>query len=196
MYSAKKGFTLIELMVVVSIIGFLATLLVISVNTSRAKARDARRITDLRAIYVAQQAYFNQNNVFFPLAKADSVNSIIAIENAGDRSIFKTFFNKIIRIANAVVMSDSACSNPGIGSPCGLPYPATIGNLLNPMPIDPLNDDDHYYRIKNVDNTMTPEDERESKFCVIASKLESQNSSYYASEKSIGYIFAGASDCP
>lgn len=48
--SKNLGFTLIELLVVISIIGFLVALAVVSLNSARAKARDARRISDLKQI--------------------------------------------------------------------------------------------------------------------------------------------------
>lgn len=44
----KKGFTLIELLVVIAIIGLLSTLAVVSLNSARGKARDAKRISDVR----------------------------------------------------------------------------------------------------------------------------------------------------
>ncbi len=44
------GFTLIELLVVIAIIGLLATMAMISLTTSAAKARDAKRLSDVRNI--------------------------------------------------------------------------------------------------------------------------------------------------
>lgn len=55
----KKGFTLIELLVVVAIIGLLSTLSIVALNTARAKARDARRVSDIKQIQTALELYYN-----------------------------------------------------------------------------------------------------------------------------------------
>ncbi len=55
----NKGFTLIELLVVISIIGLLSTLSVVSLNSAREKARDAKRVADVRQVQTALELYFN-----------------------------------------------------------------------------------------------------------------------------------------
>ena len=55
----KKGFTLIELLVVIAIIGMLSSVVLASLNSARAKGRDAKRLADLRAIATALELYYN-----------------------------------------------------------------------------------------------------------------------------------------
>jgi prepilin-type N-terminal cleavage/methylation domain-containing protein len=58
----NQGFTLIELLVVVSIIGLLASVALVSLNTARAKARDAKRRADLKQLVTATELRFDQMN--------------------------------------------------------------------------------------------------------------------------------------
>lgn len=60
----KKGFTLIELLIVIAIIGLLATLGIVSMSSARAKARDAKRISDLGQIRSAMELHFNDNGTY------------------------------------------------------------------------------------------------------------------------------------
>jgi len=62
--SYKKGFTLIELLVVIAIIGILSTVAMTSLSGARAKARDARRRTDLDAISLAAEQYYSQYGTY------------------------------------------------------------------------------------------------------------------------------------
>jgi len=58
------GFTLIELLVVISIIGLLASIVLVSLNRARSKARDAKRLGDLKQIKTALELYYNQYNSY------------------------------------------------------------------------------------------------------------------------------------
>lgn len=60
----KLGFTLIELLVAVAIIAILTGLIMASLASSRAKARDAKRISDVAQLQLALEQYFSKNNVY------------------------------------------------------------------------------------------------------------------------------------
>lgn len=62
----KKGFTLIELLVVIAIIGVLASIVLASLNSARRKARDARRIADIKELQLALELYFDSNDAYAP----------------------------------------------------------------------------------------------------------------------------------
>jgi general secretion pathway protein G len=60
----KKGFTLIELLVVIAIIGILTAVITTNLVSARARARDVRRKSDLRAVQQSLRLYYNDNKNF------------------------------------------------------------------------------------------------------------------------------------
>lgn len=62
---SKQGYTLIEIMIALSIIGVLATIGIVSFTKTQETARDSRRKQDLRSIAVALELY-RQKNGHYP----------------------------------------------------------------------------------------------------------------------------------
>ncbi len=71
----KKGFTLIELMVVIAIIAILSAIALPSIDKIRARSRDSKRVAELSQIRLALEHYFNVNNKYPVNINSDSVNS-------------------------------------------------------------------------------------------------------------------------
>jgi prepilin-type N-terminal cleavage/methylation domain-containing protein len=69
-----RAFTLIELLVVIAIIALLTAIIVTSLTGSRAKARDAKRISDLGQIQLAIELYFDRCHQY-PLSLSTSANN-------------------------------------------------------------------------------------------------------------------------
>lgn len=86
--SNNKGFTLIELLVVIAIIGLLSTISVIALNNARAKARDARRVADIKNIQTAMEMYYNVHG-YYPQyltvtqCSVDNYNALGALKTEG-----------------------------------------------------------------------------------------------------------------
>jgi prepilin-type N-terminal cleavage/methylation domain-containing protein len=54
----EKGFTLIEILIVVAIIGMLSSIVLVGLGSFRSRGRDARRAADLREIQNALELYY------------------------------------------------------------------------------------------------------------------------------------------
>lgn len=61
-YYRHRGFTLIELLVVIGIIGLLSTIVSVALGNARLKARDARRMSDLKQVGSALELYYSEHD--------------------------------------------------------------------------------------------------------------------------------------
>lgn len=61
---ASKGFTIVELLIVIVVIGILAALVVTTYNGIQQKARDTERKTDVKALHGQLEAYQAQNGKY------------------------------------------------------------------------------------------------------------------------------------
>ena len=58
--SQKRGFTLIEMLIVIAIIGILASMVLVGLGPVQRQGRDSRRIGDLRQVQNALELYYNK----------------------------------------------------------------------------------------------------------------------------------------
>ncbi len=80
----NKGFTIIELIVVIAIIGVLAGIVAVNVNNYLKKSRDARRKTDISQLMAALELYYIERGEYPISGGASSPNSLWS--NSGDTS--------------------------------------------------------------------------------------------------------------
>jgi prepilin-type N-terminal cleavage/methylation domain-containing protein len=69
----QKGFTLIELLIVIAIVGVLSTVVLASLNSARAKARDSARISNVKEVQKAL-AIFHSDYGSYPVSATWSGN--------------------------------------------------------------------------------------------------------------------------
>ena len=67
MKHAKAGFTLMEILLVIAIIGLLAAIVMVGLSGARSKARDAKRLTDLQTIASTLEFYYDSTG-HYPIA--------------------------------------------------------------------------------------------------------------------------------
>jgi len=91
----NRGFTLIELLVVIAIIGILSSVVLASLNSARAKARDARRSADIRQVQTALEMYYNDKNSY--PSSAD-----VVLDTALTAPLTPTYISKIPVSPNSV----------------------------------------------------------------------------------------------
>lgn len=72
--SLAKGFTLIEIMIVITILALLFIALMVSIQGQRSKGEDARVKSDLDRLKIAFEDYYNDQNCYPPQSWFDSPN--------------------------------------------------------------------------------------------------------------------------
>jgi len=73
----KKGFTLIEILVVVSIIGFLTTIVLVSLNSAKEKAQETAGIQQLKEVKNAINMFYSDNG-YYPEGNIDNLESVLS----------------------------------------------------------------------------------------------------------------------
>jgi uncharacterized protein (TIGR02145 family)/prepilin-type N-terminal cleavage/methylation domain-containing protein len=104
--SINNAFTLIELLVVIAIIAIIATLSVLALQSAREKARDAKRIADVKQLKTALELYYNDANGY-PPASAFVAGETLSYTDPQSGQV-KTYINQI---PSAPIPADGDCTS-------------------------------------------------------------------------------------
>lgn len=95
--NTKRGFTLLELLVVISIIALLTLGILAALDQARAKGRDAERISDVKQIHVALELYYAVNKKYpdpstleDDLVDGGHINALPTDPKTGDPYLYET----------------------------------------------------------------------------------------------------------
>lgn len=85
----EKGFTLIELLVVVAIIGLLSSVVLTNLNEARQRARDAKRLSDMRQITTALELFYSTHKRYpnWTIDRVANTGEFIGIGDDIDRAL-------------------------------------------------------------------------------------------------------------
>lgn len=149
----KKGFTLLELLVVMSIISLLVTLAISVLNNARKNARDSRRMADLRHLQTALELYLDQYNTL-PTTGSYGEGAVIGGCTGG--------------------WDCSHYDQDESGDGDFVEFLVSSG-IMNIPPDDPIDDSDHHFRYYYYAGTGTTYNCERPYYVLVAYGLETTN---------------------
>ena len=143
MLKGKKGFTLIELMIVVAIIGILAAIAIPNFLRFQAKSKQSEAKTNLGGIFTAETSYFSEHNNFADL-------DVISWAPVGSAKYRYMLANAALSLGNTAVVLDAWTVAPGFSN--ATPQAFTAGAQGN-VDTDDLKDQWVIDDVRNLRNT-------------------------------------------
>ncbi|MFH1956507.1 MAG: type II secretion system protein [Patescibacteria group bacterium] len=135
----QKGFTLLELLVVLAIITLIFSLILASTSTARKKARDSRRVSDFSEFVKALEMFYNKYGVY---PCGDNYNAAENIFDDSSRSCpfldGESYSGMNPPTSCSTFHSDTPCGNPEYGL-----YRAGFLSVFQPR--DPISNSSYDY---------------------------------------------------
>lgn len=148
-FSDRTGFSLVELLMAMAIVGVLAGLVIVAINPTRqmADARNTQRKFDVNSILNAFGQYSVESGGFFQPKKIDSVSILDACKVSGTAK-------KLCKAETGHGTAEGECGHPDIL--CA--YSAHLVNeFLSGIPDDPMDDEETAIEQAMVDYLVSSE---------------------------------------
>jgi len=126
---SNRGFTLLELLIVIALISILVVAAAVSYSESQKRARDTLRRSDLQKIALALEEYYQDHKEYPP---TNSNPQTACTYSTGDSA--------------CCLLGGSIAANVNAGATCDLPRNTYIGDgNFNAFPRDPRNNQSYIY---------------------------------------------------
>jgi len=120
----SKGFTIIELLIVIFIIGILATVIYVSLTYMRQKARDAERISDINKIASVLESYYADNGNY-PVDAFDEAGGYL-FNYPESKNVYMTLLNNLTYITDYDYLNRDCPNDPFVEKQLSDPCSSTI----------------------------------------------------------------------
>jgi len=140
MNKTKSGFTIVELLIVIVVIGILAAITAVAYNGVQSRARDAQRLSDMNRLQKSVELYYAENG-FYPLC----------VTNTSCTSTGWSTANDIALLTNPPLGRDPLNANGAYGY-----YYARNYKKSGPNTFTLTNSDQNYIIGTRLENPTTP----------------------------------------
>jgi type IV pilus assembly protein PilA len=112
----RKGFTLIEMLIVVVIIGLLAAIAIPKFATSKDRAKLASLRTDLRNLLTAEETYFSDNQTYGTMVQIQSAGYVFNLSPGNTGGVTPSSNGYTATFSNASILTGSTQCQVQVGA--------------------------------------------------------------------------------
>jgi general secretion pathway protein G len=134
----QQGFTIVELLIVIVVIGILAGLVITTFNGIQQKGRDTERQTDIKAIYGQVEAYYAQNGYYPSLTQLNTAtfrsDNLKGLDDAAlkdPKGSAATLVASPVAASYAYEATPASCDNTGANLCTGYTLTATLEGKID-----------------------------------------------------------------
>ncbi len=141
LHKKQQGFTIVELLIVIVVIGILAALVITTFNGIQQKGRDTERQTDVKALHGQLEAYYAQNGRYPTLANLNDTTFRNAsmkgldvgalVDPKGDKTASAPIASSAGANVYSYAVSPTSCDNGAGGDCTGYVLTATLEGTID-----------------------------------------------------------------